>query len=59
MDSIIARPTNKVRVMVFAASGCWASERKAVETARPSPTAGAILPKRDRDAGGDDRNDRD
>src|ERR1700677_4431032 len=44
MDSIIARPTNKVRVMVEAASGCWASAVKAVETARPSPSAGAILP---------------
>ena len=44
MDSIIARPTNKVRVMVLAASGCCASELKAVETARPSPSAGAMLP---------------
>src|SRR5208283_2083653 len=44
MDSIIARPTNKVRVMVVAASGCWASELRAVETARPSPSAGAMLP---------------
>ena len=44
MDSIIARPTNKVRVMVLAASGCCASELKAVETALPSPSAGAILP---------------
>src|SRR5271157_3361258 len=44
MDSIIARPTNKVRVMVLAASGCCASELKAVETARPSPSAGPILP---------------
>src|SRR5271166_1044600 len=44
MDSIIARPTNKVRVMVVAASGCCASELKAAETARPSPSAGAILP---------------
>src|SRR5271170_8087737 len=44
IDSIIARPTNKVRVMVVAASGCCASELKAVETARPSPSAGAILP---------------
>src|ERR1700678_3256346 len=44
MDSIIARRTNKVRVMVLAASGCCANEDKAVETARPSPSAGAILP---------------
>ena len=44
MDSIIASPTNKVRVMVLAASGCCASELKAVETARPSPSAGAMLP---------------
>ena len=44
MDSIIARPTNKVRVMVLEASGCCASELKAVETARPSPSAGPILP---------------
>src|SRR5271163_3434158 len=44
MDSIIARPTNKVRVMVVAASGCWASELKAADTARPSPSAGAMLP---------------
>src|SRR5271170_84112 len=44
IDSIIARPTNKVRVMVVAASGCCASELKAVETARPSPRAGAMLP---------------
>ena len=34
----------KVRVMVVAASGCCASELKAVETARPSPRAGAMLP---------------
>src|ERR1700683_3610505 len=44
MDSIIARPTNKVRVMVVAASGCCASELRAVATARPSPSAGAMLP---------------
>src|SRR5271170_2695931 len=44
MDSIIARPTNKDRVLVLEASGCCASEVKAVETARPSPIAGAILP---------------
>src|SRR5674476_1707961 len=45
MDSIIARPTNKVRVIVVAASGCCASELNAVATARPSPSAGPILPK--------------
>src|SRR5208337_1366961 len=44
MDLIIARPTNNVRVMVLAASGCCASELRAVETARPSPSAGAMLP---------------
>src|ERR1039458_2924908 len=45
MDSIIASPTNKVRVIVDAASGCCASELKAVATARPSPSAGPILPR--------------
>src|ERR1035441_5007900 len=44
MDSIMARPTNKARVIVAEASGCWASELKAVETARPSPSAGPMLP---------------
>src|SRR5690242_5261695 len=44
VDSIIARPTNNVRVIVAAASGCWASELKAVETALPSPSAGPITP---------------
>ena len=44
MDWIIARPTNRVRVMVLAASSCCASEFKAVKTARPSPSAGPILP---------------
>src|SRR5512141_2511943 len=44
MDSIIARPTNRVRVIVVAESGCWASELNAVATARPSPSAGPILP---------------
>src|SRR5271165_5231634 len=44
MDSIIAKPTNKVRVIVAEASGCCASELKAVETARPSPSAGPTLP---------------
>src|SRR5664279_1016646 len=45
VDSIIARPTNKVRVMVAEASGCWASELSAVATARPSASAGPIQPK--------------
>ena len=40
----MARPTNKVRVMVAAASGCCASELRAVATARPSPSAGPMLP---------------
>src|ERR1039458_4392590 len=44
MDSIMAKPTNKVRVIVAEASGCCASELKAVETARPSPSAGPMLP---------------
>src|SRR5512140_1691013 len=44
MDSIIARPTNRVRVIVAAASGCCARELNAVATARPSPSAGPILP---------------
>src|SRR5271169_5591674 len=43
-DSIIARPTNKVRVMVAEASGCCASEDSAVATARPSASAGIIVP---------------
>src|SRR5580698_8659085 len=43
-DSIMARPTNKVRVMVAAASGCCARELNAVATARPSPRAGPTLP---------------
>src|SRR5271170_1760913 len=43
-DSIIARPTNKVRVIVAEASGCCASEVSAVATARPSPSAGHMQP---------------
>src|ERR1035441_1222765 len=43
-DSIIARPTNNVRVIVAEASGCCASEVSAVATARPSPSAGHIQP---------------
>src|SRR5476649_2121606 len=45
MDSIIARPTNKVRVIVASASGCCARELNAVATERPSPSAGPILPR--------------
>src|ERR1700722_4277969 len=44
VDSIIARPTNRVRVIVAEASGCWASEVRAVATARPSPRAGHMQP---------------
>src|ERR1035438_6630277 len=43
-DSIIARPTNNVRVIVAEASGCCASEVRAVATARPSPSAGHMQP---------------
>src|SRR5664280_2493727 len=45
VDSIIARPTNKVRVMVAEASGCCASAVRAVETAFPSARAGPRHPK--------------
>src|SRR5580658_6680411 len=45
MDSIIARPTNKVRVMVAEASGCWASDVSAVATALPSASAGPMAPR--------------
>src|SRR5450432_3662290 len=45
VDSIIARPTNKVLVMVAEASGCWAREVSAVATALPSASAGPIVPK--------------
>src|SRR5579862_5182884 len=44
VDSIIARPTNRVRVMVAEASGCCARALSAVATDRPSPRAGAIHP---------------
>src|ERR1700675_1292342 len=44
-DSIMAKPTNNVRVMVADASGCCASEVRAVATARPSPSAGHIQPR--------------
>jgi hypothetical protein len=44
MDSIIARPTNNVLVMVEEASGCWAIEFRADTIAFASPRAGPILP---------------
>lgn len=40
----MARPTNNVLVMDEAESGCCAMELKAEATARPSPSAGPILP---------------
>jgi hypothetical protein len=45
VDSIIASPTNNVRVIVAEASGCWASELRASATALPSLNAGPIVPK--------------
>ena len=45
VDSIIASPTNNVRVIVAEASGCCASEVSAVATARPSANAGPMVPK--------------
>src|SRR5271165_4191086 len=45
IDSIIAKPTNKVLVMVAEASGCCASEVSAVATALPSASAGPMAPK--------------
>ena len=44
VDSTIASPTNKVRVIVLDSSGCWAIEASACATAFPSPMAGAIDP---------------
>ena len=44
VDSIIARPTNSVLVIVGAASGCWAMELNADATALPSLRAGIIHP---------------
>jgi hypothetical protein len=44
VDSIIAKPTNNVLVIVGAASGCCAIALKAVETDFPSPKAGNIHP---------------
>jgi Ca2+/Na+ antiporter len=44
VDSIIASPTNKVLVIVGAASGCSAIALKADATERPSLSAGNIHP---------------
>jgi hypothetical protein len=44
VDSIIAKPTNSVRVIVAEASGCCASEVSAVATDRPSLSAGIMHP---------------
>src|ERR1019366_3505133 len=44
MDSIMASPTNRVRLMVPASSGCWAMELRACTMAFASPRAGAIDP---------------
>jgi len=44
IDSIIANPTNKVLVIVGAASGCCAIELNAVATALPSLNAGNMQP---------------
>src|ERR1039458_2638847 len=43
-DSIIASPTNKVRVMVEEASGCWASAVSANATALPCASDGPMAP---------------
>lgn len=40
----MANPTNKVLVMVGAASGCCAMAVNAWETERPSPSAGKAVP---------------
>src|ERR1700722_19798647 len=44
IDSIIARPTNRVLVIVEEASGCWASALNAAATARPWPIPGPTAP---------------
>ena len=44
IDSIMAKPTNNVLVIVGAASGCCAMELNADDTALPSPSAGIIQP---------------
>jgi hypothetical protein len=41
----MARPTNKVLVMVADASGCWARAVRAVATDLPSLSAGPMHPK--------------
>src|ERR1022692_2202874 len=43
-DSIIAKPMNRVRLMVPASSGCCAIERSACAMALASPNAGPIEP---------------
>jgi hypothetical protein len=55
MDSIIANPTNNVRVIVFEASGCWASELSADATAQTR----AYAADGDCKPGGDDGSHRD
>src|ERR1041385_7758687 len=44
MDSIMANPMKRVRLIVLDASGCWAREVKAAMMARLSPKAGAMAP---------------
>jgi hypothetical protein len=44
VDSIIAKPTNNVRVIVDDASGCCARELRADATALPSLSAGNMVP---------------
>src|ERR1019366_9186511 len=44
IDSIIAKPIKRVRLMVPASSGCWAIERSACAIALASPSAGPIDP---------------
>src|SRR6056297_1000385 len=44
VDSIMARPTKRVRLIVFDSSGCWAMAWSAWATARPSPRAGPTEP---------------
>ena len=44
VDSIMASPTNKVLVIVGAASGCCASELSAEDTDFPSLNAGNMHP---------------
>ena len=54
MDSIIARPTNRVRVMVAEASGCCASERQRRRDRPPFAERRPDAAEADREAGGDD-----